>query len=171
MADADTYTCVQARNPKTASHRDDIVAILEHQLEGFRAIQEVTAKMKEQFIHGGSIVLAQGARRRADQLRSIQESEKRLIALKREWEATSQAGWQGDQRIHALIDACQATIHRIVELDRQLHEAAKARQESIQGELAGIHQRRRPIHAYLEVTPATKACPVTVTGRNVARNA
>jgi hypothetical protein len=145
-----------------------VISILEHQLEGFRSIHEVTTRMHEKFAQSGSGALSEGVLQRSTQLQHIQESEKKLQALKAQWAASLEGhGMSEDVRVRALIDACQEMVRRIVELDCRMYQVASKRQRFLQAELAGVHQHRRPITAYLDTTTPSAACSVPVAGRNV----
>jgi hypothetical protein len=147
----------------------EIVAVLETQLDAFRSIYDITARLRERFLESdASAALSQGVRERAVHLERAREYEKRLQELKLQWEARcSVPATEYDARIAELLRNCQEVIGRIVETDRALNQAATGRQAAIQSELAQIHQRRHPLAAYF-ATPALPATySVPVTGANV----
>jgi len=147
----------------------EIVAILETQLDAFRSIYDITARMRERLLESdGSVTLKNGVQERAAYLERAREYEKKLQELKLQWEARcSVPATEYDARIAELLQNCQEVIGRIVETDRALHQAATGRQAAIQSELAQIHQRRHPLAAYF-ATPAIPATySVPVAGANV----
>lgn len=164
MAHPPIPTPVRPSNAEAAAATHELIAVLEHQLAGFRTLHQVTARLSEQFAQAGSAALAEGLQQRALHLQRLQESEEKLQALTAQWAASPDAP---ESRVHELLQACQEAIHQIVELDRKLHRTASTRQRGLQQELAGLHQRRRPISVYLDTTAPAPAAAPPFAGRNV----
>lgn len=151
-----------------AETADELIVVLEAQLGAFRSIYEITSRVRERFVKAGSAVLKEGIHERAAYLERVLELEKKLKELKLQWNAYRDiAAAEHDARISELVDECQKVIGQIVETDRSLHQAATARQQSLQTDLAEMHQRRQPLAAYLATPALSTSYSVPVSGRNV----